>query len=86
MVRAESVAVRVSPLFCGSKHNNHRDTGFQAFGFEGDFSFKPDSEGFILPPPKMDGWRNFARTVVNKQERHSRYVLENPLPERVNNS
>jgi hypothetical protein len=43
------------------------------------------AEQFVPPPPKVGGWRKFARTVLNKQKRRCSYMLENSAPKRAKN-
>lgn len=42
-----------------------------------------NAEQLVPPPPKVGGWRKFARTVLNKQKRNYSYVVEKSRPDRV---
>ena len=88
-VLAESVAVREFPLcFVDQGTIIVATRDFKPLDLKEIFHLNriKRAERFVPPPPKVGGWRKFARTVLNKQKRHRSYALENPLPKRMKNS
>ncbi len=87
-VRAEGIANREFPLCFvdpGTVIVATRD--FKPLNFKEILRLNriQNTERLIPPPPKVGGWHNFARTVLNKQKRHRSLVLEKPRPDRVKN-
>ncbi len=44
-----------------------------------------NAERVVGPPSSLGGWRKFSRTVLSKQARNRRLVLEEPRKGRANN-
>ena len=87
-IRAEGVANRAYPrcfVDRGTIITATRD--FKPLNFKEILALNriQNAERLVAPPPAVGGWRKFARTVLNKQKRHRRFVFEKPRSNRVNN-